>query len=147
VVLFSAYKRLIPIVVVLPIFASVGCGGGPQGPKRYAISGVVKREGIDVDAGSINFVPTGSGVSTSVRFEKGKYQFTSKDGVPAGKYKVNILQDPLRDPTYKGKMTDAPVLEDTRFKGKMPPGGWNMEATVAEGQKDPINFEIPEDGK
>jgi hypothetical protein len=132
------------LVSLFATFASLGCGGGPSGPKRYPISGTVKREGIPVDSGSIMFNPTDKGVAAAALIKDGKYRFTAKDGVPAGNYKVQIIQDPLRDPNFKGKKNEAPLLEDTRFKGKMPPKGWVKEAKVSNGQTDPINFEISE---
>jgi hypothetical protein len=126
------------------MFIALGCGGGPSGPKRYPISGTVTREGIPVDSGNIIFIPKGNGVAAAAIIKDGKYRFTAKDGVPAGSYKVQITQDPLRDPNFKGKKNEAPLLEDTRFKGKMPPNGWVKEAEVSEGHSDPIDFEISE---
>lgn len=141
----SGRKMGIVILLLLPAFAALGCGGGQTGPKRYAISGTVTREGIDVDSGSIMFVPESQGgIASAALIKDGKYRFTSKDGLPAGAYKVVIIQDPLRDPNYKGKKNEAPRLEDTRFKGKMPPNGWVKEAEVMENHSGSIDFEISE---
>lgn len=138
-------RRWIAIASLTVLFTSLGCGGGQTGPKRYPVTGTVTREGIDVDAGNILFIPKeGGGPAAGAIIKAGKYKFTSQDGVPAGNYKVEIIQEPLRDPDFKGKKNEAPLLPDDRFKGKMPPKGWVKEAEVVEGHTAPIDFEISE---
>lgn len=136
-------RRWLCIASVLVIFTSLGCGK-QTGPKRYPVTGTVTREGIDVDSGNILFLPKSGGPAAGAIIKNGKYKFTAQDGVPAGSYKVEITQEPLRDPDYKGKKNEAPLLKDDRFKGKMPPKGWVKEAEVVDGQTDPIDFEISE---
>lgn len=136
-------QRLLVIAAVI-VLSTIGCGG-QTGPKRYPVTGTVTREGIDVDAGNILFIPKdGGGPAAGAMIKDGKYKFTSQDGLPVGNYKVEITQEPLRDPDFKGKKNEAPQLEDTRFTGKMPPKGWVKEAEVVDGHTDPIDFEISE---
>jgi hypothetical protein len=124
-----------------------GCGGAPDGPERIRVSGTVKREGIPVDDGSIVFrsvaAAGGVDVSAATQITDGHYGFTDEDGPPAGKYKVEIVQRPLRDPNYVGKKVDAPLLKDDRFKKPMPPNGWVKEADVTDGEEAPIlDFDV-----
>lgn len=141
----SQRRRLAFAAVVLVLWVSPGCFGQAKGPKRLAVSGTVTREGIPVDEGSIVFIPEGGPeISSGATIKDGKYAFTEENGLPAGKYKVQIVQVPLRDPNYVGKRVDAPLLEDNRFKNKMPIHGWTKEAVVAEDQQAPIDFHIDE---
>jgi len=109
----------------------MGCGAAPTGPDRFPINGTVTREGIPIDDGTVMFSPTVGGPAVSGLIIKGEYKFSEQDGVPAGKYKVNIMAKPLRDPTYVGKKNDATVLKDDRFKKEAPPKGWDQEAEVS----------------
>jgi hypothetical protein len=130
------------VLCVLP-----GCSGGPDGPERIRVSGTVKREGIPVDEGSIIFRSiAGSGgadISAATQITNGHYGFTDEDGPPVGKYKVEIVMYPRRDPNYVGKKVDAPILEDDRFKNKMPMNGWAKEAEVTANEETPIiDFDV-----
>lgn len=123
---------------------AAGCPSSNDGPKRIPISGKVTREGIPMDDGSIMFVPQGgpSGIGVGGQIVNGQYTFEGQDGPPAGKYKVQITQAPLRDPTFKGRKNDAPLIEDTRFKKEMPTDGWTFDTEVKADQKTPIDFAI-----
>lgn len=136
-------RRLLTAGLLVSLLAA-GCPGSGDGPKRIAISGKVTREGIPVDDGSIQFIPQGGptkiGVGTQIL--NGQYSFDGQEGPPAGKYKVQITQAPLRDPTFKGRKNDAPLIEDTRFKKTMPPEGWTFDAEVKADQQTPIDFAI-----
>lgn len=139
-------RQLILTVGVAVSALAMGCTGAPDGPKRNSISGTVTREGIPIDDGFIVFRSQGEGadISGSSPIVDGKYQLDATTGVPAGTYKVEITQKPLRDPDFVGPKHDAPELEDTRFKNEMPPNGWVKEAEVKDDQDSPIDFHIDE---
>jgi hypothetical protein len=113
---------------------SVGCGGAPEGPERHPVTGTVKREGIAVDNGSIQFTPAGGGPAAMAMIKDGTYTFTEESGPVAGKQAVNIVHFPPRGEVPPGTpKKDADVLPETRFKKAMPQGGWNKEVEVGEG--------------
>jgi hypothetical protein len=111
-----------------------------------AVSGTVKREGIPVDEGNIVFrsqaASGGVDVSAATSITKGEYRFTDEDGPPVGKYKVEIVMYPLRDPNFVGKKVDAPLLNDDRFKNKMPVNGWVKDADVPSEGEPVIDFNV-----
>ena len=127
---------------LIGILAISGCGGGLAGPQREAFTGTVLREGIEIDTGSITFVPTGGGPAASATIEEGVYKFDKKTGPVAGTHKVEIAQFAQRDFEPGVPKKEAAIIEDTRFKKKMPAGGWVKDAVVEEGQADTIDFEI-----
>jgi len=138
--------RLVMVGLAIACVAS-GCPGSGGGPKRYALHGKVTREGIPIDDGSIMFkskAGEGADISAGTPIVNGEYKFADGDGVPEGSYTVVINQYPKRDmEMYKGKKSDAPVIEDTRFKKPIKPEGWTEKTTVEEGQKEPIDFSVP----
>lgn len=122
-----------------------GCGGGPKGPKRVAISGKVTREGQDVDRGNISFTPVDGGPGASVDIANGVYKFDESNGPLVGKSKVTILHfPPLGDAPPETPKKDIPVLPETRFKNKMPKNGFVKEAEIKTGQTEPVDFHIDE---
>ena len=137
-------RTLGPLVAsaLIGMMSLSGCGGGLAGPQREAFSGTVLREGIEIDTGSITFVPTGGGPAASASIEDGIYKFDKKSGPVAGTHKVEIAQFPQRDFQPGVPKKEAAIIEDTRFKKKMPSGGWVREAVVEENQADTIDFEI-----
>ncbi|MEZ6033446.1 MAG: hypothetical protein R3C17_10160 [Planctomycetaceae bacterium] len=115
----------------LTLTGVAGCGSAPTGPQRFAISGTVTREGIPIDDGSIMFSPAAGGPAVMGQIVSGEYRFSEEDGVPAGKYAVNIIAKPLRDPSFTFKKNEAPIVKDDRFKREAPVEGWNQEAEVS----------------
>lgn len=121
-----------------------GCGG-PQGPKRVAITGNVTREGQPVDNGNIQFTPTGGGPMAMSNIADGVYKFTAENGPVAGTHKVQIVHFPPREEVPPGTpKKDADILPETRFEKPMPKEGWIKEVEVTEGDPGPIDFDLDE---
>jgi hypothetical protein len=127
--------------ICLTLIAGCG-GGGPTGPKRFAIKGAVTREGIPVDSGSVSFVPVNDGPAALAMVRDGQYAFTEEDGVPLGKYKVTVTVDPNYDKTYVGKKNDAPILPDDRFKKPIKREGYQLDAEVTDTPDQKIDFAV-----
>lgn len=139
---------LLSILLALSMAVGLpGCGGGPKGPKRYAISGAVTREGFPMDEGNIMLTPTSQGMAVSTEIKNGEYKFNDEDGPPEGKYKAVIIAYPKYDPTFKGKKNEAPILPDDRFKKKMPAKGWTQEIEVKGGTESKQKIDISLDSK
>lgn len=133
--------RLLAVCAAVLVIPTMGCGGKVTGPKRIPLSGTVKREGIAIDSGNIVFRSAlgdpkdKDSVGSSTVIKEGRYSFNRENGPPVGKYKVQITADPNYDKSYKGKPNEAPILDDPRFKNKIPPKGWTQEAEVSESVK------------
>ena len=125
----------------LTLTGVAGCGEAPTGPKRFAISGKVTREGLPIDDGTISFAPAVSGPAVMGQIVAGEYSFSEADGVPAGKYSVTIFANPRRDPSFVGPKHDAPILPDDRFKKEVPEGGWKDEAEITPDSTE-LNFAV-----
>jgi hypothetical protein len=94
------------------VACTLGCGK-TDGPERISISGSVTYAGQPVAEGEIRFVPAKDTVGpvTLASIADGKYQATSKGGVPVGTHTVQILAylpDPLNKPEYKGTPAERP---------------------------------------
>ena len=140
--LLNDRKAMLCVALAFACSSLIGCGGGVSGPKRHAISGTVNREGIPVDDGNILFTPVGGGTAVSGSISNGKYSFNVQNGVPSGKYDVKIVAFPLKDKSYSGRKSDAPILKDDRFKKTMPKGGWLQSAEIADGSNGPLDFDV-----
>ncbi|WP_010584528.1 hypothetical protein [Schlesneria paludicola] len=138
----SLIRSLFVSASMIGLISLPGCGGGPAGPKREAVSGTVTREGVDVDSGTVTFEPQGGGPAATASITDGKYKLDTKTGPVAGKQKVIIVQNALRDFKEGVPKKEAALMPDTRFKKKMPPTGWVKEAEIQAGQKEPIDFHI-----
>lgn len=131
-------------VGLFSVLLASGCGG-PEGPKRFAITGTVTREGQAVDNGNIQFTPTGGGPSTMSSITDGVYKFTAQSGPVAGKHSVQIIHFPPREEVPPGvPKKDANILPETRFEKPMPKNGWMKEVEVTAGDEGPIDFDLDE---
>jgi hypothetical protein len=66
-----------------------GCGGDAEG--RRAISGTVTLDGVPLEEGSIGFEPVErSKISSGAMISKGNYSIARQQGLPPGKYRVEI---------------------------------------------------------
>jgi hypothetical protein len=82
-------------------------GCADSGPKRYAVSGVVKWQGKPLDQGAITFLAedpaTGSGGGAMIK--DGQYSIPAKQGLLPGRYKVMVTS---ADPKNKAPDPDSP---------------------------------------
>jgi hypothetical protein len=75
-------------VAGLIVFSVIGCGGGPAGPPRIALSGKATYGGTPIPFGEIIFTPDeksgNKGPAGTAVIENGKYQTTADQGAVAG---------------------------------------------------------------
>jgi hypothetical protein len=119
-----------------------GCGpGNPLG--RKAVSGSVKLDGAPVQQGSINFQPVEGGTTSSgAVIRDGKYSIAAVDGLPDGKFLVQIYAiDPatITEPP-EGHMPGDDLPE---AKELIPPE-WNKDSdkTVEVSGRGPFTFDF-----
>lgn len=114
-------------LAILGLCLLAGCGSGdPLG--RKAISGTVTLDGAPVKAGTINFDPKGSGITTSsgANITDGKFAIAQEVGVPPGTYLVRVsIPKPgtggvFKENTLPGDMLAAPE--------EMAPPDWNANS-------------------
>ncbi len=78
----------------------VGCGNGEK-LARFEVSGQVRLAGKDLDQGTIEFRPEGSGrdkVGSGTTIKAGKYAIPKEKGLPPGKYDVLVFSAAVTGP-------------------------------------------------
>src|SRR5438270_13864003 len=84
-----------------------GCGDNPLG--RKAISGRVTVGGKPLESGSIEFTPLAAGgLPSGGLIEHGRYAIARENGLPVGKYRVAIVDNPPAPPLPPGHMPGDP---------------------------------------
>jgi len=129
-------------VVVLSTALGVQAGCGPSNPLgRKAISGTVTLDSAPLASGSIEFTPLGGGVSSGAVIEAGKYQIPAESGLPPGKYRVSIVDNPPAAPLPPGHMPGDDLPPQP--KPRVPPS-WNQNSTheIEVTQQGPNRFDF-----
>lgn len=128
------------------VLVTSGCGGGPDGPKRYPISGTVTREGQPIREGYIQMAPRAGGPATQAAIRDGKYEFTDENGPVEGEQVVTIVRvlEKVVPPGVPAK--DVDPVPETGFASPMPEGGWVMKTTISPDQnvREPVDFNVDE---
>ena len=146
---FSArpFRQAGKVLFFVSLTSLLGCGGG-DGLNRKAISGKVTVDGAAVPNGSVNFEPLyQGGVGSGAVITKGAYKIEQKDGLPPGKYRVQITgDDGTNFGVSPGKM---PGDEDMPPIKQLVPASWNSGSkheieVKAEG---PFEFDFAIDSK
>ena len=135
------------LTALLSLVVFLGCGSN-DGLNRKPISGKVSVDGVAVPNGSVNFEPLyQGGVGSGAVISKGTYTIEKKDGLPPGKYRVQITgDDGTNFGVSAGKM---PGDEDMPARKQLVPASWNSSSkqeieVKAEG---PFVFDFPIDTK
>jgi hypothetical protein len=83
------------VVIMMPVvMLTAGCGG----PAVHAVSGQVTLDDQPLDEAVIMFVPLeGNSRKTGGRIEAGRYAVPRDVGLAAGRYRVEIVDDPPID--------------------------------------------------
>jgi hypothetical protein len=127
--------------VLVALVALGGCGGAnPLG--RQAIRGTVTLDGVPLASGSIEFTPLeGSGVGSGAVIEAGKFEIPAEGGLPPGKYRVSIVDNPPAPPLPAGHMPgdDLPPQPKPRV-----PATWNQQSQqqIEVTERGPNRFEF-----
>lgn len=122
---------------------AVGCGGGYSGPDREAISGMVTREGLPIDSGSIKFTSKAGGPAAESGITDGRYQFDAENGPVVGEFDVTIIQHARREEVPEGTpKKDADFIPEDRFTGEQPKDGWKTTAEIQSNHTEPLDFEV-----
>ncbi|WP_145266689.1 hypothetical protein [Calycomorphotria hydatis] len=89
--------------LIMLTVAAVGCGGNPDGPQRYSLSGSVTYNGQPVPAGNILLSPNrekgNSGPATVASINDGKYETFPGKGMVGGHFVVTITAEPKQEMT------------------------------------------------
>ena len=95
--------RLLTLVGLI-VVSLAGCGSNnPLG--RKAVSGKVTLDGAPLDNGTIEFAPlVAGGVPSGGLITAGSYSIPAEQGLPVGKYRVSIIDQPTPPPLPKGHM-------------------------------------------
>lgn len=109
------------------LFATVGCGSD-DGLGRRAVSGSVTLDGSPLEDGSIAFQPVEKSKTPSgALISKGKYSIAREQGLPPGKYRVEInaikpgTGMTLPEGKFPGEEVGIPQQE-------MIPASWNSKS-------------------
>jgi hypothetical protein len=123
-------------IVAAAFFA--GCGDNPLG--RKAISGQVTLNGQPLGSGSIEFTPlVEGGVGSGGLIENGSYTISADQGLPPGKYRVSIIDNPPAPPLPAGHMPGDPLPPPPK---PLIPANWNSksEQTIEVKPEGPFTF-------
>ncbi len=118
--------------------AFVGCG-----PKDglTPISGTVTLDGAPIEKGTINFAPKGGpGTAAGGPIVNGKYEARVSPGkmaVTIYAQKTEKVENPTEEQIERGLTENVVNIIPAKYNSAS-----TLEADVAEGQKDPINFEL-----
>ena len=87
-------SRLVASVLMAVCATAIGCGGGPEMPPAYPVTGKVTVQGAPLGGYLITFIPANGvgGASTNIGSD-GSYSLSTLDGRPGctlGKFKVVI---------------------------------------------------------
>jgi hypothetical protein len=120
-------------------------GCGPDNPLgRKSVSGTVTLDGAPVQQGSINFQPQqAGGVSSGAMILDGKYSIAATEGLPDGKYLVQIYGI---DPSTIGQLPEGGMPGDDLPEAKeIIPAEWNVKSDkmVEVSGKGPFQFDFP----
>ncbi|MBQ2851726.1 MAG: hypothetical protein IJE77_14695 [Thermoguttaceae bacterium] len=134
----KTWKTLVAVSLAFCCVAFVGCA---KKDGLTPVKGTVTFDGEPIKDGSINFAPKGGpGTATGARIVDGKYEAR----VSPGKMAVTIEAQkkvPIENPTQE--QIDRGITENTV---DFIPAKYNrmstLEADIAEGQKDPIDFAL-----
>ena len=123
-------KPLGLLAISSALLATAGCGGGPDHPETYPVTGVVTQGGKPVAGADVNFIPTNQeGDSHSARArtdDSGRYElhtfFSAAADVPGavpGEYKVTLFKSPAtggpgaHDPNWRPGSREAYMASRT----------------------------------
>lgn len=131
-------KAVFALALAVCCVAFVGC---QKSDGLTPVKGTVTFDGAPVEKGTINFAPKGGpGTATGAPIVDGKYEAR----VSPGKMAVTIYAQktvPIENPTQE--QIERGITETTE---DIIPAKYNrastLEADIAEGQKDPVDFEL-----
>lgn len=132
-------------VTTFTLFASAlalmtGCGSSE--PKRQAVSGTVKFQGKEIEAGTISFRSDGDGkyVGTGT-ITKGKYEIPAAVGLVPAKYRVAVTYP---DPKIPAPRPDEPPGPSTPVRELLPKkynDQTELTAEIKDGPND-VSFDL-----
>lgn len=138
----GAQRTWVVVLLSTALGLHAGCGGSnPLG--RKAVSGTVTLDGAPLASGSIEFTPLGGGggVSSGAVIEEGKFEIPAESGLPVGRYRVSIVDNPPAAPLPAGHMPgdDLPPQPKPRI-----PPSWNQNSTqeIEVTEKGPNRFDF-----
>ena len=133
-------RHLSRLILLSLSITYVGCGSD-DGLNRKPIDGKVTVNGVAVPNGSVTFEPLyAGGVGSGAVISQGAYQIAQKDGLPPGKYRVQITGDDGENfAVAEGKMPGDEIMPP---KKQLVPKGWKQEIEVADAGPFSFDFDI-----
>lgn len=113
--MLRSFYGLFPCVLVSLLLA--GCGGG-TGVKTYPVKGTVKFKGEPLADAAVTFYPDQGRAASGLTDAQGTFflsTFDSKDGAPAGTYRVGITEAVLETPPMPVPGEPEPPPKPLRF--------------------------------
>jgi len=89
----SSSRRGLVVFVVVWLVVAAGCSRSPAGRARVAVSGMVTLDGVPVEHGTIDLLPSGTGDAlrkASTLVAGGRYDIPAAQGPHVGTYRVEI---------------------------------------------------------
>ena len=141
-------NRKIAVLVSLSMISFLAGCGSDDGLNRKAVKGKVTVDGVAVPNGSVTFEPLfKGGVGTGAVISKGVYSIEKKDGLPPGKYRVQITgDDGANFGVSPGKMPGDEIMP---AKKQLVPDSWNSKSKqeIEVKNEGPFVFDFPIDSK
>jgi hypothetical protein len=127
-----------------PLLAIVACGGPSDGFERFPAEGTVTLDGKPLATGTINFVATQTGASSSAPIADGAFRLAATDGLSPGPYRVEVYS--LRPTGKKIPSADDPGTLVDETVHAVPPQ-YNLNSTLTTevppgGPKAPLSFPL-----
>jgi hypothetical protein len=125
------FSRSLTISCAAICLLSLGCGGGSEGPTRYAISGTLKLDGKDAVAGQLTLTPDGNkgtkGPGTIVDVKDGKFSIPYDKGPVKGHY---MIDGTVFDQPANTSAPRTPVGRLKQFPVEIPAANGKLELTA-----------------
>jgi hypothetical protein len=119
---------LAPVLLAVALMTSTGCSG----PVRRAVAGGVTLEGQPLDEAVIVFVPLDVATGkTGAMVVAGRYEIAKDVGLPPGRYRVEITDDPPIDQSMRSDQARP------RFRRQLP---------IAYSVTSPLTVDVTADG-
>lgn len=123
--------RKLSVCFAVLCLAILGCGGGPKGPKRYAVSGTVRLDGKNAVSGQLSFSPDPNkgtqGPGALVDVKDGKFSILEANGPVKGSY---LIDGTIFDQPATSSAPRTPVGRLKQVAVEIPPPGGGLDLTA-----------------
>ena len=134
--------RFVSVLLIL----AVACGCGSKSRWQHAaVEGKVTLDGVPIERGAINFIPTGQtqGVATGAAIENGQYHIAAADGPVVGMNRVEISAPRKTGRKVQAAMSDPGKTMDETVEAV--PAKYNRTSTLEreiKPEKNVLDFDL-----